>query len=117
MTITIIRSDGSEEQLDATEDTVWKTIEREIKASALDSVNLRDGRMMFVDDDGYDVELIEHPPRDGYAFVTERRATRARKPVNAKATALYHGVCVPGTTHAIVGDVAIVRDADFSEDA
>lgn len=117
MTITIVRVDGREEQHDTTEATVWKLIQQLIGASSLDSVNLRDGRMMFVDDSGYDVELVEHEPRDGYAFVVERKATRARKPVNQKATALYHAVCVPGTTHQIVGDVAIVVEADFREDA
>ncbi len=35
------------------------------------------------------------------------------KPVNAKATELYHAVCKPGTIHAIHGDVAIVNDRDF----
>lgn len=36
------------------------------------------------------------------------------KPVNAKATALYHANCKPGTTSPICGDVAIVFDEDFA---
>ena len=36
------------------------------------------------------------------------------KPVNPKATELYHSVCRPGTVFAIHGDVAIVNDKDFS---
>jgi hypothetical protein len=35
------------------------------------------------------------------------------KPVNPKATALYHAICKPGTVWAIHGDVAIVNDKDF----
>ncbi len=56
-----------------------------------DTVNLRDGRIMLVDDTG----LI-----DG-------------KPVNEKATKLYHSLCKKGTTHPICGDVVICIDADF----
>jgi hypothetical protein len=36
------------------------------------------------------------------------------KPVNHKATALYHARCRPGTTWPIRGDVAIVNDEDFA---
>jgi hypothetical protein len=36
------------------------------------------------------------------------------KPVNPKATALYHAICKPGTLHSIHGDVAIVHDGDFA---
>ncbi len=36
------------------------------------------------------------------------------KPVNRKATHLYHDVCKPGTAWAIHGDVAIVNDKDFA---
>ena len=116
MTFTIIRTDGREESHTAPAADVWKTIERLIDAAALAGVNLHDGRVMFVDDNGYDVELVEHPPSDGYDVVVERKATRPRKPVNPKATALYHAICKPDTTHAIVGDVAIVRDGDFADD-
>lgn len=36
------------------------------------------------------------------------------KPVNHKATELYHSICKPGTIHCIHGDVAIVNDRDFA---
>ena len=36
------------------------------------------------------------------------------KPINRKATALYHSVCRPGTIDTIHGDVAIVNDEDFA---
>lgn len=36
------------------------------------------------------------------------------KPINPKATALYHSICRPGTTASIHGDVAIVNDMDFA---
>jgi hypothetical protein len=87
----VIRADGLIEIIDAA-----KTV-KEIAAligaqdSGLDTVNLRNGMVMLVDDLGYDKNLEP----------------------NATATALYHKVCVPGTTHLILGDVAIVPDADF----
>lgn len=55
-----------------------------------DCVNLRDGRVMIVDDTG----LI-----DG-------------KPINLKATALYHSIY--DTPNPIAGDVAIALDEDFA---
>ena len=39
---------------------------------------------------------------------------KPRKPINEKATALYHANCRPGTTHQIVGDVVIVPDEDYA---
>jgi hypothetical protein len=68
-----------------------------IGADTIDTVNLREGGrptgvVMMVDDTG----LV-----DG-------------KPANPSATALYHSVCRPGTTHPICGDVALVNDADFA---
>jgi len=121
MQVQIIRTDGTEETVELPLNKVFAEIERLIHATALDTVNLRDGRVMLVDDHGYDITLIEHGPgvasisgiEQYFNFRTERRPTRARKPVNPKATALYQRVCVPGTTHQIVGDVAIVVDAEF----
>jgi hypothetical protein len=55
-------------------------------------VNLRDGRVMFVDDNGISKNLR----------------------VNAKATGLYHSVCRRGTTHQIRGDVVVAFDNDFA---
>lgn len=82
-----------------------------IGARTLDFVTLerRDGGMlkrMAVDDNGYRTEEVEHSPTH-----TELRPMEALRPLNAKATALYHGVCLPGTTHQIVGDVAIFEDS------
>lgn len=88
----IIRVDGTEVALD--KPLSISEINNLIRANGLDAVNMRDrGRhVMMVDDTG----MI-----DG-------------KPVNAKATALYHSVCRPGTTHPICGDVVIVLDEDFA---
>jgi hypothetical protein len=64
---------------------------RLIGCTTLDTVSVsrtRSRTMMFVDDTGM---------LDG-------------KPVNAKATALYHAICKPGTVHQIHGDVVIVND-------
>jgi hypothetical protein len=36
------------------------------------------------------------------------------KPLNPKATALYHILCKPQTAWGIHGDVAIVNDKDFA---
>ncbi len=74
-----------------------------------DSGNLRDGRMMIVDANGYEIEMVELSPGRFW-----NKPVRALRPVNAEATKLYHAVCVPGTTHQIVGDVAIVLDEDFA---
>lgn len=68
-----------------------------IRAHGLDTVNLRKpgshtGVVMLVDDTGHD---------DG-------------KPANPIATRLYWSQCMPGTTHPICGDVALVNDADFA---
>ncbi len=88
--VQILRVDGSEESHVATGRTI-AAIERLIGADCLDIVNLRDGRVMLVDDTG----MV-----DG-------------KPVNPKATELYHSVCRPGTPFSIHGDVAVANDADF----
>jgi hypothetical protein len=91
----IIRVDGTEEFVGevCTSRRICELIGAE---QGLDSVNLRHlGRpyqVMLVDDTGM---------ADG-------------KPVNAKATALYHANCRPGTTHPICGDVFICFDEDFA---
>lgn len=110
MKILLIDTNGNERTVEGR----FRDIAMLIGAVYLDSVNLRDGRMMLVDDLGYKTEAVEHGAGDGFAFRTELKPVKARKPVNAKATALYHKVCVPGTTHQIVGDVAIVLDEDLS---
>lgn len=103
MKITVIRTDGAEEHVDAPFAEIGKLIGAEVTCT----VNLRDGRVMLVDDLGYETRTVEREPGR-----FELVPTKARKPVNAKATALYHAICKPGTTHQIVGDVAIVVDAE-----
>lgn len=89
----IIRVTGARESVElGAPSRAIQAIQRAIGATCLDTVNLRDGNVMMVDDTG----MI-----DG-------------KPVNPEATKLYHGICRPGTTHQICGDVAIVRDEDFA---
>lgn len=63
-----------------------RTIRALISAECCDLVNLRGGKFMYVDDEGYQKHL----------------------PVNMKATKLYHAVCIPSTQHQILGDVVIV---------
>jgi hypothetical protein len=108
MQIEVIRTNGQREEVDVARRFAFRRIEELIGARTLDSVNLRDGRVMFVDDHGWETETVEHAP--GHF---EMVPTKARKPVNATATQLYHAICRPGTTHQIAGDVAIVKDADF----
>jgi hypothetical protein len=86
----VIRTSGSEEAIEGAPRIA--KIESLIDADCLDTVNLRDGRVMLVDDNSISKGL----------------------PVNAKATDLYHAVCRPGTTHEIRGDVAVVFDSDFA---
>jgi hypothetical protein len=84
-----LRADGSREEV--TPGLPVGKVAALIGAETLDSVNLRDGRVMFVDDAGH----------------------AKRLPANLQATALYHAICLPGTTWPILGDVVIVRDADY----
>lgn len=108
MKITVIRTDGSEEEHVIISNDVFKKFDELINADCLDTVNLRDGRVMLVDDHGWESKMV-----DKGNGVFEMQTIKARKPVNEKATALYHAICVPGTTHQIVGDVIIAWDKDF----
>lgn len=108
ISVAIIRCDGREEQHEFPEAGFFIEVDRLLGVTCTDSVNLRDGRRMIIDDNGYESKMIEH---DDHHF--ELRPIKALKPVNAKATALYWSVCVPGTTHQIVGDVAIYVEKDF----
>lgn len=87
----IIRTDGSEEQIDSKKSMA--ALKDIIGADSIDTVLLR-GRVhvMLVDDLGHSKNL----------------------PVNEAATALYLQKCRPGTTHQIRGDVVIVPDEDFA---
>jgi len=79
-----------------------------IGCDTIDTVNLRDGRVMCADDNGWETETIRHTTH------IEIKPVRPLKPINPEATKIYHSVCVPGTTHQIVGDVAIAWDEDFA---
>lgn len=70
--------------------------------------------VMLCDDDGYEIAGTQETVRpDGVKIVTIIPG-KARWPINAKATALYHMNCIPGTTHGIVGNVFICPDEDFA---
>lgn len=92
MKVQILRVGGEMETLDMKKDRVFHELRKLIAADGFDTVDLRDGRVMIVDDTG----MV-----DG-------------KPVNKEATELYWSVCRSGTTHPICGDVAIARDEDFA---
>lgn len=113
--VEILRATGAQEEHRVGRHILLDWCRRMIGADMVDTVNLRDGRVMIVDDLGYEVDVRT---REGDVFgkpgiIEERIPVKALKPVNAQATALYHGVCRPGTTHQIVGDVAVVWDRDF----
>jgi hypothetical protein len=108
----LIRTDGSITPLDRTPKDMDER-DGMIGASTTDLVALRHLgaplHVMIVDDDGYETEFVDHG-----TLVFERRCVRALKPVNARATELYHANCLPGTTHQIVGDVLVLPDGDFA---
>jgi hypothetical protein len=89
----IIRTNGTETLIE--EKPTLDAVRRAIGADGIDTVCL-DKRtrtqIMVVDDTG----MV-----DG-------------KPVNSKATELYHSICKPGTVWAIHGDVALCNDLDFA---
>lgn len=114
MNVEVIRTDGKREQHQIAQSGAIRSICKLIDCDTVDSVNLRDGRVMLVDDNGYDLAgHREHRDTSG-ALVLDIVPGAPRKPFNPEATKLYHGVCRPGTTHQIVGDVAIVLDEDFA---
>jgi hypothetical protein len=81
----------------------------QIGCESIDAVNLRNGKIMAVDDNGWECEMVQLGP--GHFAM---KPLWPRKPINAEATKIYHTVCRPGTTHQIAGDVAICRDKDFA---
>lgn len=125
MTVTILRTSGLQETHELERGDL-AGIRRLIDCATIDTVTLSRNssgavRVMIVDDDGYDVEVIDHglqpDPRvpGGMTHVWERKPVRARKPINLEATRLYHearGI----NEHFIVGDVAIVDDREFGDD-
>ena len=91
-TYKVIRVDGTE-TVHAGKPSIPE-IMRLIGCGSLDTVAIgpQRRRVMFVDDTG----VVDN------------------KPVNQKATEIYHAVCRPGTVHQIHGDVVIVHDDDFA---
>lgn len=110
MQIEIIRTSGAIEQHDIPRNLVWNRLEALLGATCFDAVTLDVGRVMIVDDNGYETKTVDH----GNGHI-ELVPISARKPVNQAATELYWLRCRPGTTHQIVGDVAIVNDEDFAD--
>ena len=106
--VTILRTSGATEEHEIGKHILLDWIKRMIGADWIDTVDLRDGRVLIVDDYGWDCEVREIP--GGVEFVP----VRPLKPVNPQATALYHRVCRPGTTHQIAGDAAVALDRDFA---
>ncbi len=86
---TVFYTDGS--TLNITK-TSMPMLHKLIGADTIDTVNLRNGDVMLVDDAGHAKGL----------------------PVNQEATKFYHSVCKPGTTHVIRGNVVVVPDLDFA---
>jgi hypothetical protein len=84
MQMILINTDGTSTNVTA---ETASDIEKILNAGMLDAVDLRDGHVMFVDDDGQ----------------------AKRLPVNFKGTKLYHSVCRAGTTFQIRGDVVIAE--------
>jgi hypothetical protein len=97
----VIRVDGSEEVFH-----IWPTLTLVKAAIGCETIDtIRIGRnpangspatVMLVDDIGAGFEGSK------------------LKPVNERATALYHSVSKPGNPHSIHGDVAIVNNEDFA---
>lgn len=88
----VIRTNGLEELHE--EKPTLDRIHKAIQCDTFDTITLDHNKeiVMLVDDTG----MVD------------------RKPVNPKATALYHSICKPGTVWQIHGDVAIVNDKDFA---
>ena len=104
MKVTVLRTNGTREEHDLTGSKAENF-------AACHRLNLRDGRVMLVDDNGWVTERVEEPSQ--YGTCIKLRPIAARHPVNVEATKLYHAICKPGTTHQIVGDVVIVYDGDL----
>lgn len=104
----VIRTDGTITEIPKSTNAELHAL---LGCELFDSVNLRNrlGQVMLVDDEGYESRMVQVEPG---LFVMQ--PVRALKPVNAIATELYLTVCVPGTTHQILGDVAVVPDEDFA---
>lgn len=90
--VTIFRVSGLREEYEIPKQGLLDKVHELIGAKVCDSVNLRNGKVMIVDDTG----LI------------------AGKPINPEGTKLYHEKCGGVTPNSIHGDVAICTDNDFA---
>lgn len=64
--------------------------------------------------EGLDTVSLRHMGPPLMVMLLGDSAYNLNRPINPIATALYHANCIPGTTHPICGDVAIVPDDDFT---
>ena len=107
----IIRTDGATETIE--KKPTLGNLRQAIGADELEFVRVGKADdsdiVMAVDEMGYETETVDHG--DGRI---ELRPLRAKKPFNLEGSRLYHAICWPGTTHQIVGDVALCHDADFA---
>lgn len=120
----IIKTDGTESEVELTIGGWVRELEPILGADTFDTVNLRDergritGYVMIVDDNGYEPGAVTE--EEGTVLgkpgtIITMHTGPARKPVNEKATALYMMGKMPHD-HKIVGDVAILKDSDLAED-
>ena len=107
-TVEVLRVDGSVERHEVPRAIVMRTVREKIGADTLDAVDLGRGRVMLVDDEGWDYVVEQVAP--GHI---RHVPTTPRRPLNAQATALYLQRCKAGTTHQIAGDVAVVVDREI----
>jgi hypothetical protein len=94
MTRRVIRVDGTETALN--EPVSMRQIGQLIGADTLDTV------------------MLKHLGRPLQVMVVDDTGMVDGKPVNQKATELYHANCRPGNPYSIHGDVVIVFDKDFA---
>lgn len=117
MDVLIIRTNGMEEKHVTTSEDAFALMREQLRADTLETINLKDGRVMFIDEDGYEIALVERKV-PGFDVALERAPVVAKKAINDKATQMYQSA--PGAAagawpnHRIVGDVAIVWDKDFA---
>jgi hypothetical protein len=95
VTVAILRIGGRIDPLDVGQTEMLAAIRTAIDATALTSVNLQDGRRLYLDDDG----------------------DESVKPINDPATRLYNAVWRTKGAFALRGDVAIVTDLEDAQDA
>lgn len=90
--VRLIRSDETEEDVYLIASNWVKELEPLIDSNCFDVVNLRNGIVMIVDDDG----ILK------------------QKPINWKASMIYWITGHPNSWH-VFGDVAIMRDRDLGD--